>query len=504
MGSISNIRFSGMASGLDTDQIIKDLMKVERFPLDRLQQNKQTLMWRRDAYREVNLMYSSFRSLTDSLRLESTFDKQKAVSNNTGVVTAQAGAGAVTGSYSIKVNQLASGATIVGSALGSGIDLKATGLKEGNFTITGPNKNPDGTSLKVTINVTSASTRQSVIDDINSSGTGITASFDSTNGRLILSTKQTGEDASISIDDPSNVFALNLGIATTAGPVKGKDANVELNGATMTMSTNSFTFNNITFSLKGTTSSASTVDVSQDTDGIISKITDFVNKYNEIIDTVHGKITEKKDRNYTPLTDEQKEAMTEKQIDLWESKAKVGLLSGDDMLESTLLSLRQAFMGKVDGLPKGQNTLASIGIATSNSKDAYKENGKLHIDVDKLKDALLNNPEGVKALFTQTSEKPTTDPARKGELGFAERVKETLDSSISLMIRKIGSGTLSEILDSSIMGRQLRELNDKIYNMEDKLQTTEDRYYKKFTAMEKALQDLNNRGSWLSQQLGQG
>lgn len=486
----STIKFTGMASGLDTDSIIKDLMRVEQLPLTKLQQSKQLLMWKREQYKEINTLYSSLRNMTDGLRFDSSFNKKAATSNNTNVVTAQANNGAIDGSYSVKVNSLASSAIVVGEPLSTNASLTDVASTPGDFTITGP----DGTK---TITVTATSTRQSILDDINNSGTGIIASYDEANKRLMLSTKQIGEASSITISDASNVLKNSLGVGTTA-TTKGKDASVEINGTTMSMASNSFTFNGVNFSLRGVSTTAVSVDVAQDTSAVVSKITDFVNKYNEIIDTVTSKLNEKKSRDYKPLTDEQKEAMKESQITAWEKKAQSGLLNNDDMLKSTLITLRHSFMNAIEGLPQGKNTLSYIGITTASGVDAYKENGKLHIDVAKLEEVLQKDPEGVKALFTATS---TSDPKLKSEMGFAERIKLDIDQAITKMGRKIGSSSLSDTVDSSTLGQELKYLNSSIYTMNERLSRVQSRYEKQFAAMEKAMQSLNNQNSWLSSQL---
>jgi flagellar hook-associated protein 2 len=149
-------------------------------------------------------------------------------------------------------------------------------------------------------------------------------------------------------------------------------------------------------------------------------------------------------------------------------------------------------------LPQGKNTLSYIGITTASGKDAYKENGKLHIDVTKLEEVLQNDPEGVKALFTATS---TSDPKLKSEMGFAERIKLDLDQAISKMGSKIGASSLSDTVDSSTIGQNLKYLNSSIYTMNERLSRVQTRYEKQFAAMEKAMQNLNNQSSWISSQL---
>ncbi|MBP1965805.1 flagellar filament capping protein FliD [Paenibacillus aceris] len=484
------VRLSGLASGMDTEKIISDLLKAERVPLDKTQQKKQTVIWQRDDYRSMNTLYSSFRSLTDQLRLSATFAKKQAVSGNESVVTAQAGSNASDGSYTVKVDQLASPALVAG---GTGVGYTQTASTTGDFKITGSG----GTK---TITVTSSSTTQSIMDDINKANIGIKASYDSVNSRVILSTAKSGTSESISIDDTiSGSLNGNLKIDTTAVPVKGKDAQIELNGTPMTMGSNSLSFNGINFNFKGTTTSAIAVSVSQDTESVVGKIKDFVAKYNEVVDSVMGKVSEKHDRNYEPLTTEQKDAMSDKQVELWESKAKTGLLANDSILQSGLTTLRNSLMGKVQGLPANYDSLSDIGITV---KKDWKENGKLDLDINKLTDALTADPDSFQKLFTQSSSKPTTDPTRKSELGFAERLSEDLNLQITRVSKKIGFGTNSELVDSSILGQQIKGMNETISKYEDRLSMTEQRYRKQFTAMEKALQNLNSQSSWLSSQLG--
>jgi len=105
------MRISGLVSGIDVDQMVKDLMKAERIPLNKLYQQKQYLEWQRDAYREVNSLLLSLRDAALNLRLSQTFKGRKVTSSNENLVTATAAAGASSISYTIqKVSQLASAA----------------------------------------------------------------------------------------------------------------------------------------------------------------------------------------------------------------------------------------------------------------------------------------------------------------------------------------------------------------------------------------------------------
>ena len=138
---------------------------------------------------------------------------------------------------------------------------------------------------------------------------------------------QAADDATASFMSNQLGFALDADNKLTASQA-GQNAEVVINGLQIEKTTNNFTVNNVTYQLKNTTNSPVSLDVATDVDGIYEKIKDFVTQYNELIDMVNGKLTEKKYRDYTPLTEEQKKDMTEKQIELWEEKAKSGLLKG--------------------------------------------------------------------------------------------------------------------------------------------------------------------------------
>lgn len=203
------------------------------------------------------------------------------------------------------------------------------------------------------------------------------------------------------------------------------------------------------------------------------------------------------------MTEEEREGMTEKQIDLWESKAKVGLLYRDDILQETLSTLRRSLVDNVKGLGE-PNSLSDIGITFKGYlKGMTGELGKLEIDEQKLQDAVNKNPDAVMQLFTKTSNLDQKDPNYKSETGYADRLYTDLTNQINKIIKRIGSGKVSDAVDNSQYGRDIDEMNKRMQTLESRVALVEKRYYKQFTAMEKALQKLNSQGSWLSQQLGQ-
>ncbi|MNJ48713.1 flagellar capping protein [compost metagenome] len=194
--------------------------------------------------------------------------------------------------------------------------------------------------------------------------------------------------------------------------------------------------------------------------------------------------------------------MSEKEIETWEKKARAGTLYNDGLITGTLSSLRSALNLPLDVSGDQLKLLSQIGITV---KSDYRENGKLEIDEAKLQDAINNRFDEVKQLFTKSSSTPTDTPEniqkRRQELGFADRIYEEITSQLTKFTKKIGSGSI-EAIDDSVLGKQLKEIRDRETDLERRLKDIEARYYKRFTAMEKAIQKLNSQSSWLGSQLG--
>lgn len=491
------IRITGFSGTLDTDSLIKDLMRAERMPLDKVLKQKQYTLWKREDYRSMNTALLSFRSAVDGLRFESNFETVKATSSNTGVLDIISG-GANPSTSTISVTKLASSATIVGNKVSqSSSDPVTTG---GTVTITGASG-----SANITITA-GTSTLDSIVKDINNNSktTGVKASFDQSSGVLYLSSTTTGSSSKIEITPQGTTNALaqvfNLDAAQLSKT--GEDAEYTVNGSNVIKSsTNNVSINGVQVTLRG--SGQATISATTDRSGIADKIKNFVEKYNEIVDLFSTAATTKKNRDYEPLTSEEKSSLSEKEIELWENKARAGTLYNDNLLTGTLSSLRSALNLPLD-TPTGDQLkmLSQIGITV---KKDYRENGKLEIDEAKLQDAINNRFDEVKQLFTQSSDTPADTPEnikkRRQELGFADRLYEEVTAQLNKFTKKIGSGSI-EAIDDSVLGRELKQLGDKESDLERKLKDIETRYYKKFAAMEQAIQKMNSQSSWLVSQLG--
>ncbi|HLR65147.1 MAG TPA: flagellar filament capping protein FliD, partial [Pseudogracilibacillus sp.] len=193
-------------------------------------------------------------------------------------------------------------------------------------------------------------------------------------------------------------------------------------------------------------------------------------------------------RSYQPLSEEEKEAMSDKQIELWEEKAKSGLLRGESTIRDGMYALRGSLQGRVDG-DGPFNMLSSIGISTTAN---YLDGGKLEIDEDKLREALTENPEGVYDLFVNNS--------KGDDRGLIHRFDDALDRTRGQIERKAGKSTAT--LDNYAIGKEIKQLNSRISDFERKMVRVEERYWNQFTAMEKAISNLNQQSESLFSQFG--
>ncbi|MBM7551428.1 flagellar hook-associated protein 2 [Thalassobacillus pellis] len=496
------MRIGGLASGMDIDKIVKDLMSAERIPLDKMEQDKIWLTWQRDAYRDVNKQLLELDNLTLNMKLEKTYNTKSTTSTQAAAVTATAAASASGGSYSVEVTQLASVAINVSSkvtAAGQNFDpdkafkdqtgVLANPLETGDFTFYTWNKN--GEQLTHTFSVSDTDSLNDVLQRITDADNGVRAFYDSQADKVVLERTETGDfnkgGQEISFDAASAAFFTNtLGMAETL-EAGGQNAVFKYNGAlTIESYENNYTLNDVTFNFHNTTDGQAKINVTNDIDASVEKITEFVAKYNEIVEKLNDQVSERRNREYRPLTDLQKEAMEEREIELWEEKAKKGMLSGDPIIRGALSEMRSNWYNTVEGAGTYSH-LSEIGITTTSN---YLDGGKLLIDEDKLRKALRENPEAVHSLFSKEGE--------GSRQGIIRRLEDTIERAATAIENKAGKTT--SVDNTFVLGRQLKNINQRMDAFEDRLTQIENRYWSQFTAMEKAIQRMNSQSNYLMQQ----
>ncbi len=235
---------------------------------------------------------------------------------------------------------------------------------------------------------------------------------------------------------------------------------------------------------------ADTITVTRDTDKIVEGIKGFVEEYNKLVSTIATYLNEEADyRDYAPLTDEQREEMTEKQIELWEKKAKTGLLRRDSILDGFLQSMRQIWYET----NSSGYAIYQLGIETAE----WSTRGQLTLSTEgeaTLRGMLAKDPTGVMNFFTNSID------------GAAVRVNEVIKD-----VANTSSGSPGSLVElAGIKGKaseknntlydQIKSIDEKIERLKDQYETEKDRYWNQFNTMEQLISNMNTQSAWLSSQ----
>ncbi|MFC0212902.1 flagellar filament capping protein FliD [Paenibacillus chartarius] len=375
-------------------------------------------------------------------------------------------------------------------------------LNQAGNPLATPISAPSGAKFTVNgveISYQATDTLQSIMQRVNSSTAGVNMSYDSITDKVTFTSKATGVASKVELADVTGNFISAMGLTTLSAA--GQDAKVTFDGsATPTYySSNSFTNNGVTYTLLNTSASAVTVASTKDTDAIFNKIKDFVANYNNTLTLVNKKLTEVKYRDFLPLTDEQKDAMSESDIKNWEEKAKSGLLQRDDILKSASTNFRQMINAKIN-TSSTFDSLFKIGITTTSfSGNASTYNSvtanTIVLDENKLKAAIAQDPDGVISLFSRQS--GLTNPTINDD-GIAQSMYKEATSLIDRLVDRAGGTTTANDDITTTVGLQIHNLDLDIEDMESRLLKKEDYYYHRFTLMEQAIQKGQAQLSWLS------
>lgn len=361
-------------------------------------------------------------------------------------------------------------------------------------------------------------TLNEIIRDINGNKeAGVTATYSETSNKFILTSSDTGAASKIKVNDglAKDIFGdIN---------VNGTDAviDVTVNGEQkqLTRATNDIDIDGLKVTISGkfgnygqdgkiqiNNDDTVTFTSKPDTEKVFEAIKEMVEDYNKIVDSVYKEMTTKPNRDYKPLTDEQKKEMTKEEIEKWEEKAKEGLLFADTQLRSLHDSLRFVFN------PGGEagNKLRAMGIEPTNN---YQDGGKIKLDEAKLKAALETDVEGVKNAFNAwASENPNTDSgimnsASKG--GVMTQLKTVTDRFAStsitrpgVLVARAGSPSSPNSMLKNAMKTEMDSIDKILKNLDVKLKKEVDRYNSQFTQLEKLISQMNAQSAQLAGFMG--
>lgn len=499
------MRVAGLASGMNIDDMVKKMMDARRVPLEKLQKQSLKIDYRQEAYRSVSTAMVDLRNnKLSNLSFNNALGVKKAtVTGDASAVKVSADGNSASGVYQVEVTKLATAATV---------KLKT------NIVSSDSDPNPHKKLLKdlgtawttgagsVQIGETSISydaskdTIESLVSKINiSKEANVTALYNSATGELSITSKTVGAR--------ELVIGGDLGLGSNASVVdksKGENAKAIVNGIAMESSNNQLNLNGATIQLlkETETNKPITVALTTDTDKVVENIKTFITEYNKVLELINSKLGEEKFRKYDPLTDEQREALTDKQAELWDQKARSGLLKNDSILSQTVSDLRMAVIGNFGPVSNNFN-IQSLGISTGD----WTSGGKLVIqDEALLRQKIESDPEKVVELFnTRTDAKPPTNYSKVNnpDSGIFSRINDVLLDSLKLLFDKAGTSQYStsltgSFMETSLLSEEKRGLSSRIADMTRRLSDLEVRYYKQFTAMETAINKYNSQASSLS------
>lgn len=231
-------------------------------------------------------------------------------------------------------------------------------------------------------------------------------------------------------------------------------------------------------------------------DDMVNKIKEFVATYNGLIKDFNDQLKESKYRDYTPLTSEQKEEMSENEIKLWEEKAKSGMLRGDTLIREGLSSMRALVYQSNPRIDSKYNSLFSIGITTTKN---YNDGGTLEIDETKLRKVLEEDPDAVERLFknSEGKEQDTVNGQTVDTRGYLQKLRSSMKTFEINIEKKAGRSSMTD--NQYTLGKNLIDTESRIDTWKTKLESIEARYWKQFTAMEQAINKANSQSSMFSQ-----
>lgn len=467
---------NGLVSGLDTAQIISDLMQLERLPYTRLETQKTNLQSEQSIFRNINTKLSKLQTAIADLKLSSTFNLSSATSTDESAVKATASESASSGNFNVVVEQLAKNHTIKSAT----IDPAGTTLRSQSFVI-----DRDGTANDLTIDLSSLSATATdgevleyVKNQINLSSTGLTASImsvdDASNKVLVLSSKETGAENKI-VAGNAAAGTGEIGISGTGFGTLGfsdaasitskttqaaQNAKFTVNGVGIDKSSNTVSdvISGVTLQLLKDGNASSTVSVAADGDKVAAKVEAFVTAYNDVISTVKDNLAKPSD------------------------KTKMNPLQGDSLLKEISNSLYNLFTD-LSGSTGGFQMMSQLGLSIDKGiTSATLMTGKITFDKEQFKAKLNENATAVTDLFKASG----------------TGIMHALDDQLS-----VWTSSANGLLTSKIKGydSEIEMVDDRLIAMSDRLAMKEQQLKSQFTAMEVAMSSLKNQQSWMANQL---
>lgn len=496
-----SMRITGLATGLDIDQVIKDTMKPYRVKIQQTQQNKEIVEIKQQLYREVikesRDFYNKYLDIakSDSILRTSNWGTVSFTSSDQSAVTVKGLGGASAETYTIDVQRLASSA-------------KST-LSEAAY------EDENNDFIKVTIGAETTTIdisgvdrtdNSAVVNAINTalSGKTVEAKYSTISGGIVFESTSKGASQSFEVTYGATGTENTLGVAT------GTDALVDITNSTgstytYTGTSNKVVLDNTEFTFNNVTTVDATITSTTDATAIKDKLVTFINDYNTLMEKLNTLTNEKRDRNFMPLTDDQKKELSESEVKLWDEKVQRGQLRRDSDLMRISNNMKNATKSIFSG---NLANLESVGINPVADYSGTK-NGTFTIDEDKLTAALESNAGDVMKLFVNA--KPTDGAMSEDEkyaaTGIFQRIKTILyDETVTtqaILLNKAGFEGTSLVANNDLT-KSIEAYEKRMADMETIFSRREQALYTKYAKLETMMNNLNSQQSSLLSQLGMG
>ena len=531
-------------SGIDIESMVKVGMMSKQKEYDKMAQKYTKNEWQKTALLDVYSNINTFNMSTLSqYKLSMNMNARTATSSNDAIkVTANASAAKMT--HKVEVEQLATSAYLISTNKlftadedGNKPKLSEYGSSL-SFTLSdGSDKDVDPIELEID----DSTTLTDLAAAINKAGLNIRATYDVENDTFSIYSTKSGADNTIAFsnldstaqdlfnalgfyksvdgeligvpEEETDDSGTTSGLATydeTTGEwtegtttdeeptytaftfdndvtIAGQNAKVKIDGVTYEKAENKFTAGGVTYDINNAIAgeTVSRVGVSQDVDGIVDRVKSFVEDYNKLLGSLYELYDEKPESGYNPLTQSQKDAMKDEQVEKWEEKAKKGILYHDSTLRKIIGDMRSALSTQVEGIDSSNyNSIFSLGISTTGIK------GQLTLDETKLRQALDADPDSVYNVFAKLDK---NDEASGN--GIAQRLGDIFTSSLKSIRSR--SGTTADITEDSELNNLLRNLQTKMSNFKKMMDAFEDKLYKKYDTMEATLAKLGSQLNYI-------
>ena len=344
---------------------------------------------------------------------------------------------------------------------------------------------------------------------------GIKITYQSNADRFVVQSTEQG--ASGEIDLSGELADIMFGTKGTDYTTEdGRDAVIRVKYAgsgeemEITRGSNSMTIDGLNLTIKGTFgydasdnyisgTEAITFDAQVDVENTAKVVKEMVEAYNEVVKLIHSEVSQKPNRNYAPLTDEQRDELSESEIEKWETEAKKGLLFNDTDVSAFADGLRFIIPSEM------RSQFEKMGITVSTN---YADNGKIVFDEEAFKAALGENPDAVREAFSKEAEKKDDGTVTKG--GLMTNMKTVMDRYASMtgatkgvLVERAGSVYAPTTVLKNGLQKQIDDIDDYIDRLNDKLKTEQDRFISQFTSLETLISQMNSQSSYLSNMFAQ-